>query len=244
MPSFLSDRFQVQMPRWRLRTGLLMPIAVVVPLFLALTGVLWEGVARHEAETLVARRQGTALAGLSAQLGERRHANETIVYLLSKRDGLGSFIETANTARLAQTLIVMQASLDLSYVSVYSSNGQRLLHVGGSGTDGVDSQLVAASILGRDESAVGSSDAGLVVAAAAAVSGSTRTAGVLVVGTNVAASSLVPRPAAEDVAVFGAGRLTDTSVARDDLLDQLHVSINSLADVEQLSTSLTSLHVR
>jgi hypothetical protein len=133
-----------------LRTGLLLPIALVVPLFLALTGVLWEGVARREAETLVAQRQGTALAGLNAQLSERRHANETIVYLLSKRDGLGTFIEAANTARLAQTLIVMQASLDLSYISVYSSNGQRLLHVGNSGTEGVDSQLVAAAILGRD----------------------------------------------------------------------------------------------
>src|SRR5260370_13948256 len=168
MASFLSDRFQVRMPRWRLRTGLLMPIALVVPLFLALTGVLWEGVARHEAETLVGRRQGTALAGVSAQLGERRHANETIVYLLSKRDGLGSFIETANTARLAQTLLVMQASLDLSYVSVYASNGQRLLHVGDSGTSGIDSQLVAASILGRDESAIGSCGNGTAVAPAAA----------------------------------------------------------------------------
>jgi predicted signal transduction protein with EAL and GGDEF domain len=227
-----------------LRTGLLLPIALVVPLFLALTGVLWEGVARREAETLVAQRQGTALAGLNAQLSERRHANETIVYLLSKRDGLGTFIEAANTARLAQTLIVMQASLDLSYISVYSSNGQRLLHVGNSGTEGVDSQLVAAAILGRDESAVGSSDAGLVVAAAAAVSGATRTAGVLVVGTNVAASSLVPRPAAEDVAVFGAGRLTDTSVERPDLLDQLHMPIGTPSDVDQLNASLAPLHVR
>jgi diguanylate cyclase (GGDEF)-like protein len=227
-----------------LRTGLLLPIALVVPLFLALTGVLWEGVARREAETLVAQRQGTALAGLNAQLSERRHANETIVYLLSKRDGLGTFIEAANTARLAQTLIVMQASLDLSYISVYSSNGQRLLHVGNSGTEGVDSQLVAAAILGRDESAVGSNDAGLVVAAAAAVSGATHTAGVLVVGTNVAASSLVPRPAAEDVAVFGAGRLTDTSVERPDLLDQLHMPIGTPSDVDQLNASLAPLHVR
>src|SRR5712691_7444011 len=138
MPSFLSHHVRVRAPRWRLRTGLLMPIVLVVPLFLAVTGVVWEGVARHEAETLVAQRQATALAGLSAQLSERRHANETIVYLLSKRDGLGTFIETANTARLAQTLIVMQATLDLSYVSVYGSNGQRMLHVGNSGTDGVD----------------------------------------------------------------------------------------------------------
>src|SRR5258708_21801516 len=244
MPSLLTHVRRVRAPRWRLRTGLLLPIALVVPLFLALTGVLWEGVARHEAETLVAQRQGTALAGLSAQLSERRHANETIVYLLSKRDGLGTFIETANTARLAQTLIVMQPSLDLSYISVYSSNGQRLLNVGNSGTDGIDSQLVAASILGRDESAVGSGDAGLVVAAAAAVSGSTRTAGVLVVGTNVAASSLVPRPTAEDVAVFGAGRLTDTSVERADLLDQLHVPIGTPSAVDQLNASLAPLHVR
>src|SRR5712691_9827840 len=244
MPSFFSHHVRVSAPRWRLRTGLLMPIALVVPLFLALTGVLWEGVARREADTLVARRQGTALAGLSAQLSERRHANETIVYLLSKRDGLGTFIETANTARLAQTLLVMQASLDLTYISVYGSNGQRLLHVGNSGTDGIDSQLVADSILGHDESAVGSTDSGLVVAAAAAVSGSTRTAGVLVVGTNVAASSLVPRPAAEDVAVFGAGRLTDTSVERPDLLDQLRMPIGTPSDVEQLNASLASLHVR
>src|SRR5712691_3485857 len=158
MPSFLSHLLQVQPPRWRLRTGLLMPIVLVVPLFLAVTGVVWEGVARHEAETLVAQRQATALAGLSAQLSERRHANETIVYLLSKRDSLGTFIETANTARLAQTLIVMQASLDHSDISVSSCRGLRLLHVGNGGTDGVDGQLVAAAILGRDESAVGSSD--------------------------------------------------------------------------------------
>src|SRR5712691_2708780 len=89
MPSFLSRLLQVQPPRWRLRTGLLMPIALVVPLFLALTGVLWEGVARHEAETLVAQRQETALAGLSVQLNERRHANETIVYLLSNPSATG-----------------------------------------------------------------------------------------------------------------------------------------------------------
>src|SRR5207244_1876510 len=138
----------------------------------------------------------------------------------------------------------MQASLDLSYISVYASNGQRLLHVGGSGTDGIDGQLVAASILGRDESAVGSSDAGLVVAAAAAVSGSTRTAGVLVVGTNVAASSLVERPAAQDVAVFGGGRLMDTSVARHDVLDQLQVPIGTMVDVERLNVSVAPLHVR
>src|SRR5712691_11806054 len=244
MPSFFSHHVRVSAPRWRLRTGLLLPIALVVPLFLALTGVLWEGVARHEADTLVARRQGTALAGLSVQLSERRHANETIVYLLSKRDGLCTFIETANTARLAQTLLVMQASLDLSYISVYASNGQRLLHVGGSGTEGIDSQLVAASILGHDESAVGSTDAGLVVAAAASVSGSTRTAGVLVVGTNVAASALVERPAAQDVAVFGGGRLADTSVERQDLLDQLQTPIGSLADVDQLNAAVAHLHVR
>src|SRR4030081_2057137 len=136
MPAMLSHVRRVRAPRWRLRTGLLLPIALVVPLFLALTGVLWEGVARREAETLVAQRQDTALAGLNAQLSERRHANETIVSLLSKRDGLGTFIEAANTARLAQTLIVMQASLDLSYISVYASNGQRLLDVGGQGTAG------------------------------------------------------------------------------------------------------------
>src|SRR5438128_754683 len=115
---------------WRLRTGLLAPIVLVVPLFLAVTGLLWEGVARGEAESLVAQRQETALSGVSARLNERRTANETIVYLLSKRDGLGTFIETSNTLRLAQTLIVMQAALDLSYINVYASNGQRVLHVG------------------------------------------------------------------------------------------------------------------
>src|ERR1700694_5396957 len=125
----LPRPFRLRVPAWRLRTGLLVPIVLVVPLFLAITGVLWEGVARHEAETLVAQRQATALAGLSAQLSERRHANETIAYLLSKRDGLGVLIEAANTARLAQTLIVVQATLDLGYISVYSSNGERLLHM-------------------------------------------------------------------------------------------------------------------
>jgi diguanylate cyclase (GGDEF)-like protein len=83
-----------------------------------------------------------------------------------------------------------------------------------------------------------------VVAAAASVSGSTRTAGVLVVGTNVAASSLVERPLAEDVAVFGGGRLADTSIERQDLLDQLKVPIGSLADVDQLNAAVAHLHVR
>jgi diguanylate cyclase (GGDEF)-like protein len=221
-----------------------MPIVLVVPLFLAVTGVLWEGVARHEAESLVTHRQQTALDGLSAQLRERRHANETIVYLLSKREGLGNLIETANTARLAQTLIVLQATLDLGYISVYSSTGHRLLHVGGSSTDGTDAELVAASILGRDGSAVGSNEDGLVVTAAAAVLGSAQTAGVLVVGTTVSASSLVERRAGEDVAVFGDGRFVDASAERPDLLAQLHAPIGSLADVDRLNASVAPLHVR
>jgi len=83
MPDLFLRHFRPRAPVWRLRTGLLMPIALVVPLFLAITGLVWEGAARREAETLVAQRQETALAGLNAQLTERRHANETIVYLLS-----------------------------------------------------------------------------------------------------------------------------------------------------------------
>jgi hypothetical protein len=38
--------------------------ALISPLFLALTAVLWEDVARKEAETLVTQRQATALAGV------------------------------------------------------------------------------------------------------------------------------------------------------------------------------------
>src|ERR1700730_11029294 len=107
MPS-VSGRLRIPRPRWRLRTGLLAPIVLLVPLVLAVTGVLWEGVARREVETLVADRQATALSGLTAQLQERRKANETIVYLLSRRDGLGSLIEAGDTTHLAQTLVLMQ----------------------------------------------------------------------------------------------------------------------------------------
>src|SRR5437868_4571684 len=173
------SRLRARTPGWRLRTGLLLPIVVVVPLFLAVTALLWEGEARHEAETLVSQRQQTALAGVSAQLNERRNTNETIAYLLSKRDGLGTFIETGNTLRLAQTLIVMQAALKVDYISVYASNGSRLLHVGPGKDSGVDGHLVAAAILGADGSLVGAGDDGLMVSAAAAVGGSIGKAGVL-----------------------------------------------------------------
>ncbi|HEV7662790.1 MAG TPA: hypothetical protein VGQ62_04585, partial [Chloroflexota bacterium] len=151
---------------------MLAPVVLVVPLFLAVTAILWEGVAREEARTLVAQRQTTALAGVSARLQERRQANQTIVYLLSKREGFGTFVETGNIARLAQTLIVMQATLDLSYIDVYASNGQRLLHVGETRSDRLDGSLVSNAILGTDGSALGVGDTGLVVSAAAVVSGS------------------------------------------------------------------------
>jgi diguanylate cyclase (GGDEF)-like protein len=222
----------------------LAPIVLLVPLVLAVTGALWEGVARREAETLVAQRQATALDGLTAQLRERRQSNQTIVYLISKRDGLGSLLSAGDTFHLAQTLVLMQATLDLGYINVYSANGQRLFHLGGSGTEGVDGQLVTAALQGRDASAVGSAESGLVVAAAAAVSGTAGTAAVLVVGTPVAANMLRNLPSNQDVAVFQDGRLIDTSLTRPDLLVALNVPIATVADVDGLNAALAASHVR
>jgi diguanylate cyclase (GGDEF)-like protein len=244
-------RLRVPHFTWRLRTALLAPILLLVPLVLALTGTLWEGTARREAETLVAQRQATALAGVSAQLQERRQANKTIVYLLSKREGLSTAMLAADTLRLAQTLVLMQATLDLAYINVYASSGKLLLHIGRTGTEGVDGFLVAAAILGKDESAVASSDNGLVVSAAATVAGVTGTAGVLVVGTEVPASVLRDVQSAEDVAVFDHGRVVDTSLytshARPDLLSQLSTdtaSIETVADIDGLNARLAHLHIR
>src|SRR5712691_10155442 len=50
----MGRHIYLQPASWRLRTGLLVPIVLLVPLFLAVTGVVWEGEARREAETLVA----------------------------------------------------------------------------------------------------------------------------------------------------------------------------------------------
>ena len=244
MRSPATGPFRLSRVTWRLRTGLLAPIVLLVPLFLAVTAVLWEGEARREAETLVSKRQATALAGLSARLQERRQANETIVYLLSKREGLGSAIEAGNVTRLAQTLILMQAQLDLSYVNVYASSGQRLIHLGRAGTEGIDGHLVASSILGEDGSIVAATDAGLVVTAAASVQGTIGTAGVLVVGTAVAADALRNLSSGEDVSVFRAGRLVDSSVVDTDVLQQLQSPIASVEAVDSINTLLAPLHVR
>jgi hypothetical protein len=101
-----------------------LPVRLVVPLFLAVTGILREGVASREAETLVTERQDTALAGLNAQLAEQRQANETIVFMLSKHEGLGTYVKARNTWRLLQTMIVMQAALKVSYIDMYAANGE------------------------------------------------------------------------------------------------------------------------
>jgi diguanylate cyclase (GGDEF)-like protein len=233
-------------PRWRLRTGLLAPIVLLVPLVLAVTGILWEGVARREAETLVAQREAGALSGLSAQLQQRRQANQTIVYLLSKRDGLGSSIEARDTLHLTQTLFLMQATLDLGYINVYASTGERLLHLGDFGTEEIDNQLVAAALLGRDTSVVGASGSGLVVSAAAAVTGAgaVGSAGILVVGTPIAATMLQDLPSNEDVAVFQGGRLIDTSVSSPELRVDLNAPIATVADVDGLNSALAARHVR
>jgi diguanylate cyclase (GGDEF)-like protein len=240
----MGRHLYLQPASWRLRTALVVPIVLLVPLFLAVTGVLWEGEARREAETLVARRQETALSGLSAQLQQRREANKTIVYLLSKRDGLASAIESGNTLRMIQTLVLMQASLNLDYINVYASNGQRLLHVGGTGTEGIDGGLVASAILGHDASAVGASESVLVIAAAASVSGTTGTAGVLVVGTTLPATSLRDLPSAEEVAVYRAGKLVDTSIENPDVRRVLEQPVGSADEVSRLNVSLAPLHVR
>ena len=75
MPPFVPH-LRFRRPSWRLRTGLLVPIFLLVPLFLAVTGVLWEGVARREAETLVAQRQqlDKSLAELAVMMSRREVA--------------------------------------------------------------------------------------------------------------------------------------------------------------------------
>ena len=233
-----------KVPRWRLRSGLVLPAVLIVPLFLAVTGVLWEGVAHREADALVAKRQDTALTGLSAQLSERRQANETIAFLLSKREGIGDFIESRNTLRLLQTFVVMQAALGVDYIDVHASNGERLVHISGSGTDRLNGELVAGAIFGHNGSSIVSDAGGLIVAAAASVSGSSHTAGALVVGSLVPARMLVNSMSTVDVALFQNGQLVDSSVARDDLLPHLTAPISSADDVDGLNAALAPLHFR
>src|SRR6266511_2641551 len=128
MPALrLTSTLRSPAGRWRLRTGLLLPVLILVPLVLAATALSWESVTRREAETLVAQRQATALAGLNARLKERQQANETISYLLSRRDSIAQALDAGNTLRVAQTLVLLQATLDVSYINVYAANGQRLL---------------------------------------------------------------------------------------------------------------------
>jgi diguanylate cyclase (GGDEF)-like protein len=197
--------------RWRLRTGLLVPILVLVPLFVATTALYWEDVTRKEANLLVAQRQATALAGVQARLKERQQANQTISYLLAKRDIVEASLDSGNTLRLSQTLVLMQATLGVSYINVYTPNGARLLQIGGSGAERIDSGLVVASILGNNRSGVAVGDKGVVVAAANAVSGRTGISGVIVVGSQLPASDLRDASSGEEVAVFRAGHLVDTT---------------------------------
>ena len=138
----------------------------------------------------------------------------------------------------------MQAALNLDYINVYASNGQQLLHLGGTRTEGIDGGLVADAILGHDGSGVGASESGLVIAAASAVSGSTGTAGVLVVGTTLPAASLRDLPSAEDVAVYRAGRLVDTSIEDPDVRHELEQPIGSIDEVGRLNVSLAPLDMR
>ena len=162
--------------RWRLKTALLVPIVLLVPVILALTGTLWEGAARRDAENLVAQRQATALDGLSARLEERRQANKTIAYLLAARQGLGHALEGGDTVSLAKTLAMMQSSLELAYINVYASNGQLMVHAGepvprGSMAPGRRRDSRARS------SVVATSSRGLVISAAATIRNDTGSAG-------------------------------------------------------------------
>ncbi|HEY3059048.1 MAG TPA: EAL domain-containing protein [Chloroflexota bacterium] len=222
-----------------------MPIVLLVPMVLAVTALSWEAVTRREAEQLVAQRQTTALTGLNAQLKERRQANETISYLLAKRDTIETALDAGNTLRLAQTLVLMQAALDITYINVYGSNGARMLQLGGNGAERIDGPLVASAILGKNHSAVTVGEKGLIVAAASAVSGRNGTAGVIVVGTAVAAHDLRgDGPSGEDVAVFRSGHLIETSLADSAPLGALEEPVQR-GELDNLNGALaSSLHMR
>jgi diguanylate cyclase (GGDEF)-like protein len=207
--------------RWRLRTGLLAPILVLVPLVLAATGVAWEAAARREADLLVAQRQATALAGLNARIKERQQANATVGYLLSQRSALSEALEQGNTLRLAQILVPMQFALGLDYISIYGANGSRILQLGGNGPQRIDGHLVADAILGTVSSAATVGDAGLVVAAANSVRGEYGLAGVLVIGSVLGANDLRDSTTGVDVALFREDRLVSTSLPNRDELQEL-----------------------
>ncbi len=233
--------------RWRLRTGLLLPVLILVPLVLAATALSWESVTRREAETLVAQRQATALAGLNARLKERQQANETISYLLSKRDSIAQALDAGNTLRVAQTLVLLQATLDVSYINVYAANGQRLLQLGGNGAERIDSHLVANAILGIHSSGVAVGERGVVVAAASTVSGQVGTAGVIVVGTILPAESLRDTSSGEEVAVFRSGQLVDTSAPDRAALAELAQPLAGdplETFLRNFNSALVPLHVR
>jgi diguanylate cyclase (GGDEF)-like protein len=229
--------------RWRLRTGLLLPILILVPLVLAATALSWESVTRREAESLVAQRQATALAGLNGQLQERRHSNETISYLLSRRETIIRALDAGDTLRILQTLVPLQASLDISYINLYAANGQRLLQLGGSGAERIDTQLVASAVLGTNRSGVAVSENGIVVAAATGVRGQSGTSGVIVVGSQLPARELRDAATGEEVALFRAGKLIDSSEPHSAVMAQLAGPL-ARNDTAAVNSVLASMHLR
>jgi diguanylate cyclase (GGDEF)-like protein len=246
-PSMGNVRLPQLSRRWRLRTGLLAPILLLVPLVLAATWLAWESAARREADSLVAQRQATAVVGLRTQLAERRHTNETLAYLLAQRGALGNAIEASNVLRVAQILVPMQAALDVDYITVYSANGSRLFKLGGAGAERIDSYLVATAILGSDSaseaSAVAVGDSGLVVAAASAVRGEYGAAGVLVVGSTLRAAELRDEQTGVDVALLRGDRLIDTSWPDPAALEHVATAVAG-AHSDELDSLLAHLHVR
>jgi len=234
---------QLSTHRWRLRSGLLAPVLLLVPLVLAATGLAWETAARREADTLVAQRQATALAGLSARLEDRRHANQMLGYLLAERSQVGQALERGNALRLAQILVPMQAALDVDYISVYASNGQRVFQLGGSGPERIDGPLVAASILGQDSSAVAVGQNGLVVAAASRVRGEFTTVGVLVVGSVLTPNALRDTTTGVDVALFRDAKLVSTSLPNAALLGELGPAL-APDNIDEVNPRLEALQVR
>ena len=245
-----ASRRGCRLRRWRLRTGLLAPILLLVPLVLGGIAVSWESVTRRETEALVEQRQAGVLAGLTVRLNERRQTNETIAYFLSRREGLGTALEAGDTLRLARTLVVMQATMNVGYINMYSANGVRVFHAGVSRTEYPDTALVARAMYGIDSSDVLVTDEGIVVAAAMGVSGSVGHAGVLVVGSPIAASDLRDGNSTEELATFRDGRLLDTSVRDPQLVEQLRQAIDAAAangepnDTDALNPILAPLHLR
>src|SRR5919204_4324119 len=86
--------------RWRLRTRLLAPMVLIVPLVLSIIGVSWEVLVYGQEEGLVVRRQAAALQGIVARLNEQRQSSEKLAYLLTKQPELNRAVETGDTLLL------------------------------------------------------------------------------------------------------------------------------------------------